>query len=216
MDDGDVNGYAVLHQPALNKSTAFSLEERERFGLRGLLPARVLTQDLQVGRVLENLRRKTSDIEKYIFLMALQGRNERLFYRVLIDNIDELMPLVYTPTVGQACKEFAHIFRQTRGFYITPDDRGQIRRMLDNWPESDVRVVVVTDGERILGLGDLGAMAWAYRSESSRSTQVLPVSIHAIVCRSSSMSVPTMKTSSPTRSTWVFRQRGYVARTTTI
>ena len=157
MDDGDVNGYAVLHQPALNKSTAFSLEERERFGLRGLLPARVLTQDLQVGRVLENLRRKTSDIEKYIFLMALQGRNERLFYRVLIDNIDELMPLVYTPTVGQACKEFAHIFRQTRGFYITPDDRGQIRRMLDNWPESDVRVVVVTDGERILGLGDLGA-----------------------------------------------------------
>ena len=114
MDDGDVNGYAVLHEPALNKSTAFSLEERERFGLRGLLPARVLTQDLQVGRVLENLRRKTSDIEKYIFLMALQGRNERLFYRVLIDNIDELMPLVYTPTVGQACKEFAHIFRQTR------------------------------------------------------------------------------------------------------
>lgn len=110
MDDGDVNGYAVLHEPALNKSTAFSLEERERFGLRGLLRARVLTQDLQVGRVLENLRRKTSDIEKYIFLTALQGRNERLFYRVLIDNIDELMPLVYTPTVGQACKEFAHSF----------------------------------------------------------------------------------------------------------
>ena len=90
-------------------------------------------------------------------MMALLGRNERLFYRALIDNIDELMPVIYTPTVGQACKEFAHIFRQSRGFYVTPQDRGRIRANLDNWPEGDVRVVVVTDGQRILGLGDLGA-----------------------------------------------------------
>ena len=150
-------GYAVLRDPALNKSTAFSQEERDRFRLRGLLPARVCSQDTQINRVLENLRRKAHDIERYIFLLALQARNERLFYRTLIEHIDELMPLVYTPTVGQACKEFAHIFRQPRGFYVTPDDRGKIASLLKNWPETDVRVIVITDGERILGLGDLGA-----------------------------------------------------------
>ena len=106
---------------------------------------------------MENLRRKAYDIERYIFLIALQERNERLFYRTVIDHIEELMPLLYTPTVGQACKEFAHIFRTPRGFYITPKDQGDIREILDNWPEEDVRVIVVTDGERILGLGDLGA-----------------------------------------------------------
>ena len=108
-------------------------------------------------RVMENLRRKESDIEKYIFLSALQDRNERLFYQTIIRHIDEIMPLIYTPTVGQACREFSHIFRRPTGFYISYEDRGQIRRMLDNWPVGDVRVIVVTDGERILGLGDLGA-----------------------------------------------------------
>ncbi len=111
----------------------------------------------QIDRVLENIRRKEFDIEKYILLSALQERNELLYYRVLVDHIEELMPLVYTPTVGQACKEFAHIFRATRGFYITPDDRGQIESMLGNWRQKDVRVIVVTDGQRILGLGDLGS-----------------------------------------------------------
>jgi len=150
-------GYERLQNPALNKSTAFTREERDVFGLRGLLPAAVSTQERQMQRVLANMRRKESDIERYIFLTALQERNERLFFRVLLDHIDEVMPLVYTPTVGQACREFAHIFRHTRGFYVTPDDRGRIRHNLRNWPEQDVRVVVVTDGERILGLGDLGA-----------------------------------------------------------
>ena len=150
-------GYAVLRDPALNKSTAFSEEERDRYRLRGLLPARVCGQETQINRVLGNLRRKAHDIERYIFLLALQGRNERLFYRTLIEHIEELMPLVYTPTVGQACKEFAHIFRQPRGLYITPEDRGRIGSLLKNWPEPDVRVIVITDGERILGLGDLGA-----------------------------------------------------------
>ena len=150
-------GYDVLRDPALNKSTAFTRAERERYRLRGLLPAQVVDQETQQARVLENLRRKAYDIERYIFLIALQARNERLFYRTLIENIDELMPLVYTPTVGQACREFAHIFRQPRGFYVTPEDRGQVRFILENWPETDVRVIVVTDGERILGLGDLGA-----------------------------------------------------------
>ena len=215
MDDERLTGYAVLREPALNKSTAFSLEEREELGLRGLLPARVLSQDLQVERVLANLHRKTSDMEKYIFLLALQGRNERLFYRILIDHIDEVMPLVYTPTIGQACKEFAHIFRQTRGFYITPDDRGQIRRMLNNWPETDVRVIVVTDGERILGLGDLGANGMGIPIGSSHSTRVLPVSTHAIAFRFRSTWAPITRTSVPTLSTWVFRLGAYEVRATT-
>jgi len=150
-------GRALLNDARHNKSTAFTKEERERYRLRGLLPAAVCGQDVQLTRVLENLRRKAHDIEKYIALIALQGRNERLFYRALIEHTEELLPLVYTPTVGQACKEFAHIFRQPRGLYITPDDGGSIDQLLDNWPDRDVRVIVVTDGERILGLGDLGA-----------------------------------------------------------
>ncbi len=133
------------------------MEERERFGLRGLLPARIGTMEGQKKRVLANIRRKEYEIEKYIALQALQNRNERLFYRTLIDHIDELMPIVYTPTVGQACREFANIFRHPRGFYVTPSDKGEIRKNLDNWPDHEVRVVVITDGERILGLGDLGA-----------------------------------------------------------
>src|SRR5262249_4444257 len=101
--------------------------------------------------------RKESDIERYIFLSSLQERNERLFYQTALEYIDEITPLIYTPTVGQACKEFSHIFRHARGFYINPEDRGSIGKMLDNWPHKDVRVIVITDGQRILGLGDLGA-----------------------------------------------------------
>ncbi len=157
MTTQKLRGYDIINTSALSKSTAFSRKEREELGLRGLLPHAVCSQALQEQRILENLRRKAYDIEKYIFLMALLERNEKLFYHTVIQNIDELMPLIYTPTVGQACKEFAHIFRKARGFYITPDDKGEIRNILDNWPVDDIRVIVVTDGERILGLGDLGA-----------------------------------------------------------
>ncbi len=150
-------GVDLLRNPASTKSTAFTPEERQRYHLRGLLPASTGSMRTQLNRVLANLRRKESDIEKYIFLSALQHRNERLFYRLVIDNICEIMPLIYTPTVGQACKEFATIFRLESGFYVTANDRGQIREILDNWPHRDVRIIVVTDGERILGLGDLGA-----------------------------------------------------------
>ena len=150
-------GYDVLKDEVLNKSSAFSREERETLGLRGLLPYSVNTQDNQVKRVLANFRRKDSDIEKYIFLSALQMRAEKLFYRLVTENFDEIMPIIYTPTVGQACKEFAHIFRMPKGFYITPDDKGQIDSIMDNWPDKDVQVIVVTDGSRILGLGDLGS-----------------------------------------------------------
>jgi len=153
----DQTGIDLLRNPAKTKSTAYSRDERERFGLRGLLPYRTTSIESQGDRVLANMRRKSNDIEKYIFLSSLQDRNECLFYRTVCDNIEEIMPLIYTPTVGQACREFAHIFRRAKGFYITPEDKGQIRGILDNWPEQDVRVIVVTDGQRILGLGDLGA-----------------------------------------------------------
>ena len=151
-----LRGIDVLRDPDINKSTAFTAQERERLGLRGLLPPAISTQQMQITRVLENLRRQSSDIDRYIFLRALQGRNRRLFYRTVIDHIEEIMPIIYTPTVGEACLEFAHIYRHTRALFITPEDKGQIPRLLDNWEKKDIRVIVVTDGERVLGLGDLG------------------------------------------------------------
>ncbi len=161
QDAERVTGFDRLNSAALNKGTAFTAEERDRYQLRGLLPAAISDPHIQEQRALANLRRKAFDIERYVYLLALQGRNEKLFHRLVANNIDEIMPLIYTPTVGQACQEFAHIFRQPRGFYITPDDRGRIREHLDHWPERDVRMIVVTDGERILGLGDLGANGMA-------------------------------------------------------
>nr|WP_320009498.1 NAD-dependent malic enzyme [uncultured Desulfobulbus sp.] len=150
-------GIDLLRDPNLNKGSAFTLDEREKLGLAGLLPPRVHSLDEQVQRVLENLRKQSTDIERYVYLIALQDRNKTLFYRVLLDNIEELMPIVYTPTVGQACLEFGHIFRRPRGIYITARDKGRVAELLGNWPFRDVKVIVVTDGERILGLGDLGA-----------------------------------------------------------
>ena len=150
-------GFALIRDPALNKGTAFTEEEREILGLSGLLPPRIHSLDEQVERVLWNLRKKTTDIERYIFLISLQDRNKTLFYRLMIDNIEELMPIVYTPTVGLACLQYGHIFRRPRGIYITPNDKGRISALLGNWHRKDIRIIVVTDGERILGLGDLGA-----------------------------------------------------------
>jgi malate dehydrogenase (oxaloacetate-decarboxylating)(NADP+) len=156
-----VTGYEVgvdlLHNPALNKGTAFTEEEREALGLRGLLPPHIHTQEEQVLRVMENFHRKPNDLERYIHMMALQGRNETLFYRVVLDHIEEMMPIIYTPTVGQACQEYGHIFRRPRGMFISAADQGRVVEVLRNWPCQDVRIIVVTDGERILGLGDLGA-----------------------------------------------------------
>src|SRR6201987_1321217 len=147
----------LLHDPVLNKGTSFTEKERDVFRLRGLLPPRVFSQEQQVARALENLRRKDSDIERYIFMMALQDRNEKLFYRLILDHLEEIVPIIYTPTVGQACQEYGHIFRRPRGIFISLEDAGRVANLLCNWPYKDVRVVVVTDGERILGLGDLGA-----------------------------------------------------------
>jgi malate dehydrogenase (oxaloacetate-decarboxylating)(NADP+) len=150
-------GIALLHDARINKGTAFTEEERDAFKLRGLLPPVVNTIEEQQERVLENYKHKPTPLEKYIFMIALQDRNETLFYRTVIDNIYDMMPIIYTPTVGEACAKFGHIFRQPRGLYISAKHKGQIARVLRNWPERDVGVIVVTDGERILGLGDLGA-----------------------------------------------------------
>jgi malate dehydrogenase (oxaloacetate-decarboxylating)(NADP+) len=150
-------GVDLLHNPALNKGTAFTEAEREALGLQGLLPPYVSTQEEQVQRVMENFRRKPDNLEKYVHMMALQGRNETLFYRVVLENIEEMMPIIYTPTVGQACQEYGHIFRRPRGMFISAADQGRMVEVLRNWPNRDVHIIVVTDGERILGLGDLGA-----------------------------------------------------------
>jgi malate dehydrogenase (oxaloacetate-decarboxylating)(NADP+) len=150
-------GFELLRDKTLNRSITFTRRERDRLGLRGLLPHRVSTESQMVDRVMANLERLPRDIDRYMLLSGLQERNERLFYRTIIEHVDRILPLIYTPTVGEACMEFSHIAREPKGFFITPDDRGQIHRVLGNWPRKDVRVVVVTDGQRILGLGDLGA-----------------------------------------------------------
>ena len=147
----------MLHDPHFTKGTAFSPAERDALGLRGLLPPRVFTIEEQMARVLRNFRGKPNPLEQYVFLTALQDRSDTLFYRVLIDHIAEMMPVVYTPTVGEACRSFGHIYRRPRGLYVTVEDRGRVREVLANWPDRDVAIIVVTDGERILGLGDLGA-----------------------------------------------------------
>tara|TARA_B100000424_G_scaffold133015_1_gene100904 strand:- start:3133 stop:4782 length:1650 start_codon:yes stop_codon:yes gene_type:complete len=150
-------GSQILHEPLLNKGSAFSLIEREVLHLNGLLPPRVLTIEQQKYRILENFNNKHNELEKYIFLIALQDRNETLFYRTITDEIEEMMPIIYTPTVGEACQKYGHIFRRPRGLYISKNDKGNIKGILKNWSNDDVDIIVVTDGERILGLGDLGA-----------------------------------------------------------
>jgi malate dehydrogenase (oxaloacetate-decarboxylating)(NADP+) len=150
-------GVALLRDPTLNKGMAFTEAERDALGIRGLLPAHVLSQEEQVARILENFRRKPNNLEKFINLAALHDRNEALFFRIVMDHPDEMMPVIYTPTVGLACQQFGHIFQRPRGLFISANDRGRIANILRNWPYRDVAMIVVTDGERILGLGDLGA-----------------------------------------------------------
>jgi len=152
-----VRGIDYLRDPRLNKGMAFTLEERQVLGIHGLIPPRFKTQEEQVQLCRKNVDRYEVPLNKYIYLAGLQDRNEKLFYRLLSENVETYMPIVYTPTVGLACQKFGLIFRRPRGLFISIHDKGHVYDVLRNWPESDVRAIVVTDGERILGLGDLGA-----------------------------------------------------------
>ena len=156
IDANSPHGIALLRDPLLNKGTAFTEQERDTLGLRGLLPAHVLSMEAQAKRVMTNLRRLPNDLEKYVALNALHDRNEALFFRIVCDNIDEIQPLIYTPTVGLACQRFGHIFQRPRGLFIGANDRGRMPELIANWPYP-AKLIVLTDGERILGLGDLGA-----------------------------------------------------------
>jgi malate dehydrogenase (oxaloacetate-decarboxylating) len=151
-----VTGHALLDTPLLNQGSGFSEEERRDLGLLGLLPFHPSTIDEQLARAYENYERKDSDVERYIFLCALQDRNETLFYQLLHEHIAEMMPIIYTPTVGLGCQKYSHLFRRPRGLYISYPYRKEIAALFDSAPAADVEVIVVTDAERILGLGDLG------------------------------------------------------------
>jgi malate dehydrogenase (oxaloacetate-decarboxylating)(NADP+) len=150
-------GYDVLRDPRQNKGTAFTAAERRKYRLEGLLPPAVTNIELQAARRHTEIAALDSDLQKYLVLSDLQARNERLFYKLVMSDPATYLPLVYTPTVGEACQKFGHIFREARGMFLPISDRGRLREILGNWPEKDVRFIVVTDGERILGLGDLGA-----------------------------------------------------------
>ncbi len=150
-------GVKILHDPVRNKGTAFTEDERKALKLEGLLPPRVHSMAEQELRVLGNVRAKPTLLERYLYLISLQDRNENLFYRVIMNHVEEMMPYIYTPTVGKACQEFQHIYRKPRGMYISLHEKGRIKELLQNWPHKEARIIVVTDGERILGLGDLGA-----------------------------------------------------------
>ena len=151
-----ITGQRLLDNPLLNKSSAFPEDERRELGLMGLLPLHASTIEEQLARVYENYQRKSSDIERYIYLAELQDRNETLFYRLLQEHITEMMPIIYTPTVGEGCRQYSHVFRRPRGLYISYPYCDEIPSLLNNAPSEDAKVIVVTDGERILGLGDLG------------------------------------------------------------
>ncbi|KAL0910170.1 hypothetical protein M5K25_021117 [Dendrobium thyrsiflorum] len=150
------SGYSLLRDPHHNKGLAFTEKERDAHYLRGLLPPISINQELQEKKIMHNLRQYQVPLQRYSALMDLQERNQRLFYKLLIDNVEELLPIVYTPTVGEACQKYGCIFRRPQGLYISLKEKGKILEVLKNWPQRNIQVIVVTDGERILGLGDLG------------------------------------------------------------
>jgi len=157
MTSSGKKGIELLYDPSLNKSTAFTEAEKQSLGLVGLVPDVTETEDLQLSRVMMQLGHKTSDLDRFIYLVSLLDHSETLFYRTVMSDPARFLPIVYDPTIAEACLKFGHIYRQARGMYLSMARRGKVKDVLKNWPEKDVRVICVTDGGRILGLGDLGA-----------------------------------------------------------
>ncbi len=151
------HGADLFHDPKLNKSTAFTENEREALGLTGLLPSGVDSEEAQVRRVMQQLAVKPTDLERYIYLIGLVDTDETLFYKVVMSDPARFLPILYDPTVAEACLKFGHIFRRPRGMYLSLKHKGHVKEILRHWPEKDVRVICATSGGRILGLGDLGA-----------------------------------------------------------
>jgi malate dehydrogenase (oxaloacetate-decarboxylating) len=181
-----LSGYDLVYQPSLNKGSGFSKKERDTFKLHGILPPRVSTLKEQCKRIMDSLHHKSTPLGKYTELHRLQNRNETLFYRLIYEHMEELMPIIYTPTVGVACEMFSHIFTRTRGIWITPGDKGRVKKILSNFQPYDIRLIVATDNESILGIGDQGAGGIAIAigkialyciGAGIHPTQVLPVSL---------------------------------------
>src|SRR6202046_2856037 len=150
-------GIELLHDPSVNKSTAYTEEEKQALGIVGLVPDVTESEDLQLSRVLMQLGHKNTDLDRYIYLVNLLDHNETLFYRTIMSDPARFLPIVYDPTIGEACLKFGHIYRQPRGMYLSMTRRGRVQEILKNWPPDDVRFICVADGGRILGLGDIGA-----------------------------------------------------------
>ena len=197
-------GHAILSDPLLNKGTAFSPEEREIFELDGMLPYRSTDRAHQVQRAYAHVEDQDTELEKYVSLTSLMNRNETLFYQVLASRVEELLPIVYTPTVGHAAVRYSRLFRRGRGLWITPDHKGRIFEVLGHARNEEVKLIVVTDNERILGL-----------SGSWRSTHSAPVFILPTLFQSASTSAPTTKSCSPMSSMRVGDTRGFGVRSTT-
>jgi malate dehydrogenase (oxaloacetate-decarboxylating) len=186
MIETPLSGYDLVYQPTLNKGSAFSKKERDTFRLHGILPPRVSTMKEQCKRIMDSIHHKSTPLGKYTELHRLQNRNETLFYRLIYEHLEELMPIIYTPTVGVACEMFSHIFTRTRGIWITPGDKGRIKDILSNFKDYDIRLIVLTDNESILGIGDQGAGGIAIAigkialyciGAGIHPSQVLPVSM---------------------------------------
>jgi malate dehydrogenase (oxaloacetate-decarboxylating)(NADP+) len=170
-----MHGIEVLHDPAINKATAYTEAERQALGLIGLVPDETESEDLQFRRVLQQLGEKTTDLDRYIYLSGLLDNNETLFYRLLMSDPARFLPIVYDPTVGEACLKYGHIYRRPRGMYLSIARKGHVKEVLRNWPVADVRVICVTDGGRILGFCDLGFNGMPISSASYNCTQQRPL-----------------------------------------
>ena len=199
-------GIELLQDPALNKSTAFTEAEKQVLELVGLVPDVIETEDLQLSRVMMQLGHKNTDLERYIYLINLLDHNETLFYRTVMSDPARFLPIVYDPTIAEACLKFGHIYRQARGMYLSITRRGKVKEVLQNWPQKDVRFICVTDGGRILGLGDIGANGMGIPIESCNSTPPAPEYRRSTCFPCIWMPAPTTSSTFTIHCTWAYER----------